>query len=115
MIGSRLKSLRKEKKLTQAKLANILGVSQQSIAFYENDKREPEIKILKKIADYFDVSVDYLLGRSNYKNDDINLEDLIITAHDKGELPDDHPKELNNHIKNIVLRIKKQRENSSGE
>lgn len=59
-----LKTLRKEKKKTQQQMATYLGLSQQAYATYELDTRTPPIDILQKIADYFNVSVDYLLGRS---------------------------------------------------
>lgn len=65
MIGQRLKQLRSEKNLTQAKLASILGVAKTTLAAYEQEKSEPSIDTLKKLADYFNVSVDYLIG---YKN-----------------------------------------------
>lgn len=57
-----LKRLRTEAKLSQAKLAAEIGVSQQSINKYENHKIEPDISTLKKIAVYFGVTVDYLIG-----------------------------------------------------
>jgi PAS domain S-box-containing protein len=66
-FGSRLKSLRKEINLSQAELANKFGYSRSTIANYEQNVRLPSIKILVKMADYFDVSVDYLLGRSNIR------------------------------------------------
>lgn len=59
-----LKTLRNEFKISQQKLADAVGVSQQSINKYENQDVEPDIAILIKIADYFSVSVDYLIGRT---------------------------------------------------
>ncbi len=58
-----LKTLRNEFKISQQKLADAVGVSQQSINKYENQDVEPDIAILIKIADYFSVSLDYLVGR----------------------------------------------------
>ena len=60
-----LKLLRNEHKISQQKLAEAVGVSQQSINKYENQGVEPEIAVLIKIADYFSVSVDYLIGRTS--------------------------------------------------
>lgn len=65
MFGDRLKKLREEKNMYQKDLANILGVSAGAIGMYENNKRTPDFDILKKIADVFDVTIDYLLGRTN--------------------------------------------------
>ena len=60
-----LKLLRNEKGISQQRLANVLGLSQQSINKYENHSSEPDINTLIAIADYFDTSVDYLLGYNN--------------------------------------------------
>lgn len=62
-FGERLKELRKEKRLTQKQLAQILFIDDTSISKYENGKNGPENVILNQIADYFEVSTDYLLGR----------------------------------------------------
>lgn len=60
-----LKELRAEKKVTQKELAEIFGISTTCYAGYEQGYREPSFDILKKIAQYFDVSADYLLGLSD--------------------------------------------------
>lgn len=67
-LKNRLKELRKEKGITQKELANYLKVSRSTVAGYETDKRKPEYETLQKIADYFNVSVDYLLGSTNEKS-----------------------------------------------
>ncbi|WKV09410.1 helix-turn-helix transcriptional regulator [Thermoanaerobacterium sp. CMT5567-10] len=69
-FGKRFKTLRLEKNLTQAELAKILSIGESTISFYESDKREPDYETLQKIADFFDVSVDYLLGRTDKRNID---------------------------------------------
>ncbi len=61
----RLKELRKKKGLSQLRLATELNTTQNTISRYENGEREPGIAELLKIADYFNVSVDYLLGRTD--------------------------------------------------
>ncbi|MFR6064951.1 MAG: helix-turn-helix domain-containing protein [Eubacterium sp.] len=60
----RLKQLRKEKGISQVKLAMDLSVNQNTISRYENGEREADYNMLIKIADYFNVSVDYLLERT---------------------------------------------------
>lgn len=57
-----LKELREEKGISQAKLGNILKLNQSTIAKYETGEREPSIEILIKIAEFFGVSVGYLVG-----------------------------------------------------
>ena len=61
----RLKELRKSRKITQLKLAMELNMAQNTISRYETGEREPSINDLIKIADYFNVSIDYLLERTN--------------------------------------------------
>ena len=59
----RISDLRKEKKITQAKLAQIIGIGRSTLAMYETGGSEPDFATASKLADYFGVSVDYLLGR----------------------------------------------------
>jgi transcriptional regulator with XRE-family HTH domain len=75
MFGKRIKELRKKKGLTQKSLASYLGISDRAIGYYENEQRTPPPDILQKIADFFDVSVDYLLGRTDKRN--INTSDDV--------------------------------------
>lgn len=58
--------LRKEKGLTQRGLASFLDVTQQCVSEWENDRIEPTMSNLIKLADCFDVSMDYLVGRKEY-------------------------------------------------
>ena len=60
----RLKELRKKKGISQLRLATDLNTTQNTISRYETGEREPGIGELIKIADYFNVSVDYLIGRT---------------------------------------------------
>jgi len=62
----RLKQLRKARGISQVKLAMDLNTGQNTISRYENGEREPGIDELIRIADYFRVSVDYLIGRTDY-------------------------------------------------
>lgn len=66
----RLKELREKRKISQLKLAMDLNLNQNSISRYENEQREADYKTLMLFADYFGVSIDYLLGRT--ENPDIN-------------------------------------------
>lgn len=68
MLGSRLVSLRKSEGKTQEDISKILGVTRPAYTAYETGKRNPDYDTLEKIADYFGVSTDYLLGRSDIKN-----------------------------------------------
>ena len=61
----RLKKLRKERNISQLKLAIDLNMNQKSFSRYENNERVADYETLIKFADYFDVSLDYLLGRTD--------------------------------------------------
>lgn len=64
MFAERLKELREKYDLSQSELGKTLNVTPQSISNYETGKRMPEISELIKLADYFGVSIDYLVGRT---------------------------------------------------
>lgn len=68
IIMKNLKKLRKQRKISQLKLALDLGMNQNSISRYENCQREADYMTLIMIADYFDVSIDYLIGREDKHN-----------------------------------------------
>ena len=68
MTHNRIKELRKNKGLSQSQLANKVGISNQVISFYENNKREPKIETWQALANFFDVSVPYLQGIDDKPN-----------------------------------------------
>lgn len=68
-FGSRLKALRQSKGLTGIELGEILNVSNKTISTWENNTREPNQEMTATIAEYFEVSTDYLLGREPIPND----------------------------------------------
>ena len=65
MLCERLKEKRKRANLTQEKVAQILGISRSTYAYYETGKNEPDLKALIKLADLYETSIDYLTGRYN--------------------------------------------------
>ncbi|HHX18481.1 MAG TPA: helix-turn-helix transcriptional regulator [Clostridium sp.] len=67
-FSTMIKQLREEKGLSQKDVAEYLGITRQAIASYELAKREPDYEILYKLADFFGVSADYLLGRSSCRD-----------------------------------------------
>ena len=64
-LGKKLKELRTERKLTQKEVSFSIGLTKNAIANYEADIREPSLDVLKKLCDFFEVSADYLIGRSD--------------------------------------------------
>lgn len=65
IFAQRIKELRKERKKTQSEMAALLGIKLRAYQYYESATYYPEIPNLIKLADFFEVSTDYLLGRSN--------------------------------------------------
>lgn len=63
-IAERLKTLRKEKNMRQADVAKLLGIGVRTYQYYEGDEHRPDYEMLIKLADFFEVSTDYLLGRT---------------------------------------------------
>lgn len=61
-----LKTLRNEHQLSQAQLGKLIGVSQQSVNKYENENAEPDLRILKKMAECLNTSIDYLIGYTDF-------------------------------------------------
>lgn len=67
-IKDRIILLRQEKNMTQGELAKALNMAPSSIGMYEQGRRKPSYELLEKISDYFNVDMDYLMGRSDIKN-----------------------------------------------
>ena len=102
MISKRLKELRHEKNLLQKDIANYLNISTSAYGYYEQGKRNFDSDTIKSLADFFDVSTDYLLGRTNNKKGYANC---------KSELSDDNSEfknygELETKIKERLLSEK---------
>lgn len=67
MYGERMKLLRKERKVPQQQLADLMGVKIRGYQYYEHETTEPTISALIALADFYDVSIDYLVGRSDHR------------------------------------------------
>lgn len=64
-FSENLKNLRKQNNISQSKLASVIGVTDRTCRKYESSEIEPTLSVLMAIADFFDVSLDYLVGRSD--------------------------------------------------
>lgn len=80
MINERLKKLRKERNLLQKDIAKYLNISTSAYGYYEQGKRDPDTETIKKLADYFDISADYLLGRTDNKNNYTKSDNSIDSS-----------------------------------
>lgn len=81
MINDNIKKLRTARGLTQVELATALGVSKQCVSNWENDYIQPSIDMLIKLAAYFKVSTDYLLGLNTSKTIDVSALSDAEVAH----------------------------------
>ena len=68
LIGSRLRIAREQKKLNQKEAAELIGLSNVVLNRYENDERLPDVNTLSKLAEFYGVTTDYLLGRTDIKD-----------------------------------------------
>jgi len=80
-----LKRLREEKGVSQQKVADAIGTNQQSIHRYENGDYEPDIQTMFKLADYFETSIDYIVGRTDIRRKIEPVEDFALSR-DEAEL-----------------------------
>jgi len=99
---NRIKELRNKKGISQAKLAEYLQIAQNTLSYWEQGKYEPDQSTLKKIADFFDVSVDYLLERTDdpqlsvqHVNTTLNPDVKFAFIEGFHELDDEDRAELN--------------------
>lgn len=99
-----LKLLRTEKKMSQQELADALGISKSSINMYERGERQPNFEVLEIIADFFNVDIDYLLGRTTKTTKIINPN--TIAAHFDG---DEYTEEELDRIKEFAAFVKSNR------
>lgn len=76
MLGNNIKKLRKSERMTQKYLAEAMKVSQQTVGAWETERAIPGADTLSELADYFNVTTDYLLGRSDKKDDDTKTADI---------------------------------------
>lgn len=86
-VGERIADLRKHRGLSQYQLAKLLNIATSTLGMYETGKRKPNVEMLEQIAEFFNVSTDYLLGRDPMEDDlktaDLADDDTIFTFEGK--------------------------------
>lgn len=91
MLGNNIKELRKSKRMTQKDLALAMNVSQQTVGAWETERAIPGADTLSELADYFNVTTDYLLGRPDKKDDDTKTADIkdddVIFTYEGRQIP----------------------------
>lgn len=83
MLGEQIRKLRREKKLTQGQLGDILNVSHGTIGMWETNNRAPDVAMLQKLASFFEVSMEYLISGDESKKF-IPQQNSSITIYGRG-------------------------------
>ena len=78
MLGERLKHLRSQSNKTQQQIADKLGITRAAYSHFENDRNQPDSDTIVKLAEIFEVTTDYLLGKEQSQDNDPNL---LVAAH----------------------------------
>lgn len=125
MFGKKIADLRKQRNLSQYDLAEKLGFSRGKISNYEQGTREPDFETLKQIADFFDVSTDYLLGKTDKKQasaeNNVELTDYqkeVLEFFDKSPIVNfkDKPDDLRSMLEDFevyyeIIKAQQERKN----
>ena len=90
---NRLKLLREEKNMTQAEIAQLIGVTSQAYGLYENGKRDISTENLKKLSNFFGVTTDYIVGNSNERTSNVeyDLSQRVFLIPVVGKIPAGEP------------------------
>lgn len=91
-LKNRLQGLRKQKGISQQRLADVIGVNKQTISQYERGVRKPDIETLGLLCDYFNVSADYMLGKVDVTMRYVSEEELSLLERKPALLP--HERQL---------------------
>ena len=107
ILGERMKQLREARGLTQTELAKVLGIQQTSIFRYESGNTNPSLEVLLSFAKYFDVSLDYIFGRTD-DPDGVKQSDQPKLPPELNRLAEDFFEpgtRVNRELKRSVIRI----------
>lgn len=103
---NRIKILREEFGLSQAEFANKIGLTQQSISLYEKEERKPSQDVLEALSDFFNVSIDYLLGKSETRSPErIKLSDEDISFMKGIKKLDEHEKKIIRNTMDYLMGV----------
>jgi HTH-type transcriptional regulator, competence development regulator len=119
-LGSNIRKLREKENLSQKDFAKKIGISNVVLSRYEKDERKPDYDMLNKIADYFEVSVDHLLGREEkVKTKEDSLEEVNKLVKEYGieqfgffdiekwkDLSQEDIEEIKKHFEYVVFQAK---------
>ncbi|MED0704886.1 helix-turn-helix domain-containing protein [Aneurinibacillus aneurinilyticus] len=115
VLGKRIKYLREKNNFSQKRLAESLGITNVQLSRYETGDRNPDPDTIKKIADFFEVSTDYLFGRTNNPSSKSNEDDSNINVafydglKDLDKLDPDERQFILDMVEDTVARFKKRK------
>jgi transcriptional regulator with XRE-family HTH domain len=92
-LGARLRKLREELNKQSSEIAKMLNIAKSTYSGYENDKSKPDYDTLTELANYYSVSVDYLLGNTNIRN---HIDTLAFST--TGDLSEEEIEEVRKYI-----------------
>ncbi|PYG87347.1 transcriptional regulator with XRE-family HTH domain [Ruminiclostridium sufflavum DSM 19573] len=104
ILGKRIKKLREKKHLNQLEFSKILNISNTTLSQYEAGNRTPSDEIKEKVADYFNVSVDYLLGRTEKFNTEGNPPESEHNSLDVSDLPEEAVRQIEDYVEYLKLK-----------
>ncbi|WP_294188236.1 helix-turn-helix transcriptional regulator [uncultured Clostridium sp.] len=96
--------------MSQSKLSEVFNISQQAVSHYEKGLRDMDSNLISSLSTYFDVTIDYLLGKSDIRNYDKIEKEPTIALHsdyEYDELPDEVKNEIENFIEYVKTKYKK--------
>ena len=108
---NRLKELRIEKGLLQSDIAKIINKSERTVGFYESGERDMNTETLAKLSDFFNVTIDYLLGKSDIRNPDKETQEFYFAYHkEMNGLTDEEIADALRFYKEMKKRVKKDKD-----
>lgn len=100
MNGDILKQLRLSKGLTQQELGSVIGVSGSTIRMMEKNERNGSLEVVSKLSDYFNVSIDYLEGKTNFKNSNEVADEIVNKLIEMNIISNSN--DINDEVLNII-------------
>lgn len=99
MIGERIKELRIKNNMTQQDLAQIVGLTSTGVSYWESGKAKPDSTMINKLADYFNVSIDFLYGKNDLNSELNKDEEMSILFRKATQLEDNKKEKLKGILK----------------
>lgn len=107
-FAHRLKKIREQNKFSQKRVADALGISNVQLSRYESGDRKPDPEMIKAIADFFEVSVDYLLGRTDSPNTIISVKNEFHPLKVSSKSNQDEIKEIEQQLERLNNQMQRQ-------